>query len=543
MSSGRVLYHLMRADFLERTRRYSFLLTLGFVLYFAYLSIPPNHARYATLQLAGHRGVYNSAWLGSQVAMLTTLFLSIAGFYLTKNTISRDRQTGVGQILAATPMSKMFYVLGKVLSNFAVLAVMVLVLIVATAAMQFVRAEDVQLKLWPLIAPFLFLTLPTLAITAALAVLFEAIRPLRGGFGNVLFYFLWTFVIAGEVRAGLHADYVMGLNIPIASMQAATAQAFPEYDPAKQSYSMGFNIKANEERWDLKTFTWEGVAWTPALVLKRFIGVGLALGLTLLAAFCFDRFASGAATSNVAGVKKRRFFRAKTKPVESGNGLPATLRETSSAHLTALAQTARQYSFVRMLLAEIKLMLKGVSLWWLLVAFGLILASASVPLEVGRQWLLPFAWIWPLLLWSPMGTREHLHRTHQLIFYAPHVLQRQLPAAWLAGVVLALVMGSGVLLRTVLAGEWQACFAQLAGAVFIPTLALAFGVWSGSSKLFEIIYLLLWYIGPMNRVPYLDFIGVTNEAIASGMPKIFLLSTIVLLALAFWGRRVHMSRS
>ncbi|NUO78998.1 hypothetical protein HUU05_02900 [candidate division KSB1 bacterium] len=542
MSSGRMLYHLMRADFLERTRRYSFLLTLGFVLYFAYLSIPPNHAKYATLQLAGHRGIYNSAWLGSQVAMLTTLFLSIAGFYLVKNTISRDHQTGVGQILAATPMSKTIYVLGKVLSNFAVLAMMVLVLIVATAAMQLVRAEDVQLKLWPLVAPFLFLTLPTLAIIAALAGLFEAIKPLRGGFGNVLFYFLWTFIIAGEVRAGLNIDYVMGLNIPIASMQAATAQAFPEYDPAKHSYSMGFNIKASEERWELKTFRWEGVSWTPALVFKRLITVGLALGLTLLAAFCFDRFDSSTAASSAAGVKKRRFMRAKIKREESGNGLAAALPVASSAHLTALAQTTRYYSFMRILRAEIKLKLKGVSRWWLLVALGLIVAGAIAPLEVGRQWLLPFAWIWPLLLWSKMGTRENLNRTQQLVFSAPHVLLRQFPAMWMAGVVIALVTGSGVLLRTLFAGEWQAGFASLMGMMFIPTLALAFGVWSGSSKLFEIIYLLLWYIGPMNRVPYLDFIGVTNEAIVLGMPKIFLSSTIVLLALAFWGRRVQMSR-
>ncbi len=36
MSSARVLYHMVRADFLERVRRYSFLLTLGFSLYLGY---------------------------------------------------------------------------------------------------------------------------------------------------------------------------------------------------------------------------------------------------------------------------------------------------------------------------------------------------------------------------------------------------------------------------------------------------------------------------------------------------------------------------
>ena len=36
MNRGRVLYHLVKADFLERVRRYSFLLTLAGALYLAY---------------------------------------------------------------------------------------------------------------------------------------------------------------------------------------------------------------------------------------------------------------------------------------------------------------------------------------------------------------------------------------------------------------------------------------------------------------------------------------------------------------------------
>lgn len=546
MHTARVLYHLLRADFFERTRRYSFLLTLGFVVYFAYLFVPPNHARYATLQMAGHRGVYNSAWLGTQVAMLATLFLSLAGFYLVKNTISRDRQTGVGQILAATPMSRTLYVLGKSLSNFAVLAVMAFALMLAAAVMQIVRAEEMQIDLAQLVSPFLFLTLPALAVIAALAVLFESVRMLRAGLGNVVFYFLWTIIIAVDVREGGNVDLLLGFKTPLQSMQAATAQAFPEYDIEKSRFSMGFNIKANEERWHLKTFVWEGVAWTPSVLFKRLACIALALGLGLLAAFCFDRFDTALKAKAFGGKKKKRLVNGEPEQIDSEQEIlsveAANTKEAARLHLTPLASIAARHNFSRVLLAELKLMLKGVNRWWQLVALGLIIASAFVPLSIARQFLLPFAWIWPLLLWSPMGTRESLHRTHQLVFSAPHVLQRQLPAAWLAGVLVTLFMGSGVLLRTIFAGEWQISFALLAGALFIPTLALAFGVWSGSSKLFEIIYLIIWYGGPMNRMPYLDFIGATDEALLLGMPKVFLMITLMLFALMFWGRRVQMRR-
>jgi len=77
------------------------------------------------IRLGDYRGVYTSAWIGVMVSMVTTCFVSLVGFYIVKNAIDRDRQTGVGQILATTPLSKSSYLLGKFLSNFAVLASMV----------------------------------------------------------------------------------------------------------------------------------------------------------------------------------------------------------------------------------------------------------------------------------------------------------------------------------------------------------------------------------------------------------------------------------
>lgn len=117
---------MARADFLERVRRYSFLLTLVGNEY---------------------RGVYNSAWIGMLMTIWCSTWLSLVGFYIVKNSIRRDSDTRVGQILAATPMPKAIYTLAKTLSNFAVLACMVLVLMLAALAMQFLR---------PRLARFLF---------------------------------------------------------------------------------------------------------------------------------------------------------------------------------------------------------------------------------------------------------------------------------------------------------------------------------------------------------------------------------------------------
>jgi hypothetical protein len=72
-------------------------------------------------------------------------------------------------------------------------------------------------------------------------------------------------------------------------------------------------------------------------------------------------------------------------------------------------------------------------------------------------------------------------------------------------------------------------------ALFIPALALAAGVWTGGGKLFEVLYLLLWYIGPMNRTPFLDFIGASGVVRADTTAG-FAIATLFLLACALLGR-------
>ena len=95
----------------------------------------------------------------------------------------------------------------------------------------------------------------------------------------------------------------------------------------------------------------------------------------------------------------------------------------------------------------------------------------------------------------------------QVIFSCPGILQPQFPASWMAGIALAMLTGAGAGLRLLLAGDRAGAAAWLSGAVFVPSLALSLGVWSGTSKFFEGLYTALWYLGPMNHAPGFDYTG------------------------------------
>jgi hypothetical protein len=518
MNRGRVLYHLARADFLERVRRYSFLLTLAFAAGLAFLT----YSGRISLELGEYRGVYNSAWVGSMMTLVTTTFISLAGFYMVKNTIQRDQQTRVGLILATTPMSKSLYTLGKSLSNFAVLSAMVSVLAVAAVILQLVRAEGGALQPGKLLAPFIWVALPAMAMTAAIAVLFETLPVLRSGVGNVIYFFAWSAYLGASGVAGVN-EYV-GLGLFMKTMTSALKLIDPSHREEQFTFQAGPTAHAT------KTFLWNGVDWTPQVLLGRLEWVAIAIGIAWLSALFFQRFDPAREAWS-----RKRPGKAAPEPAEERTGTNGALPARASAvQLTPLVGTAGNGRFGRLVSSELRLMLKGHGWWWYLVAAGLFVASLLVPNVQARQAVAAVAWLWPILIWSQMGAREARYDTGKLVFSCAHTLRRQLPAVWIAGVVLAILTGGGLGIRAIVGGDWVGLSGWLAGALFVPAFALALGVWSGSSRLFEALYTLWWYVGPMNHIAGLDFTGMAPARF--GVP-FYLLATMALLMAAYLGRR------
>lgn len=505
------LYQLMRADFLERTRRYSFLITLGLVLWLGYLCVDGT----LTLRLDDYRGVFNSAWVGAMMALVVNTFLGLFGFYVVKGAVERDRQTGVGQIIATTPLTRLQYLLGKWLSNFAVLGTMVAVLAVVALGLQFFQAEDDALNLWALLSPFLLVSLPFMAFIAALAVLFDVVPFLRGGAGNVIYFFTWNAILIFSITVLSQISPAFdptGMGLYWSDMRVALLKVYP-------AYAGGFSLGSPMPGQAL-TFVWPGLNWTPAMLAARVSFVLAAVGVVALAALMFDRFV-------VAPKVKASKTTAQPDETKKANRASAL---ASALHRPLTPVTAR-FSFFTVVWAELKLALKGQRWWWYAVAGILLvmpLAADSDMLSV----LGGFTYIWPLLIWSALGNREARWGTHQLVFAAPQPLVRQLPATWLVGVAVTALATLGVGANLLFTGALDSFFTWSMGVLFIPTLALALGVWSGSSKAFEVVYVMLWYAGPLNSIAQLNFI---NGPASTGIT--LAIATTALLAAAVLGRQ------
>lgn len=524
MNTLHVVYHLARADFYERIRRSSFLLILaaaivmGFLVNNGTLGVDLGSPQSTRLGIR-YRGEFNAAWIGMMTAMVTNLFLGLIGFYLVSDCIKRDIRTGAGQIIATTPVGRTTYLAGKWISNFAVLLMLELILATAAAVMVLLQSKT-AFDAGALLMPFLAVALPNMALTAALAVFFETVPWLRNAAGNVVYFFLWTAmisIVSGRMLPSFPDP--MGYNVFSASLTAAARAAFPSevFTGISVGGAPGFTHKV---------FPWPGIDWTAGIVGRQWLWAVLGAGLILLSTRWFARFdpsreglRRGRATSAEANGSKRAGLLKR---------IPRIALPSLSPFISRLAQAS---PFLGVLFAELRLLLKGRRWWWWLVLAGLGVSLFVTPFQTVKEYVLPVAWLWPLAIWSGMGGRERKYNTRQMVFSSAHPVLRQLPAAWLAGVLAtALLVGIAGAAVLVVNGDLAALAGWGVAVVFVPTLALALGVVSSGSRVFEVVYTIWWFAGPMQKMRGLDFLA--------GFPLVYLPAAAGLLLVAtLWRAR------
>ena len=348
---------------------------------------------------------------------------------------------------------------------------------------------------------------------------------------------------------------LFGIDRITSSMRTAGLASYPEM--AQQGFILGGSWGLPQER-TLNMFTWQGMNWTPEILQTHLLLIGLGIAVSLLASLFFYRFDPARELKNRVNEYEGQLSdileaEEDIKPVQQViSGKPGepidpvgSLRDIG---IRPLGPDVLRFRFGSILFAEFRLLLKEmdslpfIGNYGVAVVGALIITGLLLPIDTVRGILLPVAWLFPVLVWSKMGTREAHHHTDQLIFSSANSLRHQFPAVYFAGVALALFAGSGVASNLAIHADWLGLLAWIIGAFFIPSLAFCLGVWTGSSKSFEFLYIMLWYLGPINRIESLDFMGAVPGSVETGVWQYYLGITILLLGLSFIGRKIQMQR-
>jgi hypothetical protein len=534
--TARALVALATADFRERVRRPAFGMTLLATIAVGYLAVPAAGASYALVQVGEYRGVYDSGYVGTVLAVTTAVWLAFAGFFVVRNAVGRDAATGVGQILAATPLRAGTYLFGKFLSNFLVLAAMTAVVGVMALAMQLVRGEVFAIDPVGLWLPLLLIPIPLMAVVAGAALFFETVPGLRGGFGILLWGFgSFVLYVATQVLLRVAPSAAFDPFGLVAVSRAMRADVLAQH-PAATDPVIIVGLVTREEQ--PARFTWEaGLGVDAGLVGQRSGLLLLAVLLAVLPALWFNRFdpaarGPGGGIGQIEdGIRRlralldpgRRSAARATAAVTGGPTSPApgtagtapaavvgTAVGTAVRPATGrLTPAARALPLGRLVAGEFRVLLGGVPLWWLLGALAVAVVAAIAPTSAVANPLLPLAWLWPVLIWSRLGTQRFTHQVDPLIVSAP-AARRRLLAEWLAAALLTAAVGLLPLVRFAAAGEYASVTRWLAAVAFIPTLALALGTLSRGPRLFQAVYVVIW-LGAVTGERALDFLGAVRE--------------------------------
>lgn len=546
MSEVRQAASVAIADLRDRLRSRRLLVVLLGAVYVGYLvntgqfepvfqadvDRPPGYVSYF--------GVRTAAYVGLGAAMVITFVLLFGGYYLVKGRVAHDHATNVDEIVATTPVTNTEYLLGKWASGVSVLGVVLGVLWVAAVVNHAIYGVG-PLRPLQVLLPIVVLGLPTAGLVAGVAVAFETNRWLDGTVGNVAYFCLVIAALAVTLDFGSVAPSALSVPAKVLDITGrfavhdATFDAISRLDPDYRGSGLGLSARESTTG-SPRTFRITTVTFAPWVYATRLGFVVAGAAIAAGGAVTVDRWASTEQTDGLlARLWTRVISSSDTAPERDAGG-----ERSEDIALEALSETSvtdRTASGLASLFAlELRAALRGRRWWWYFGSAVLCIAGIMSALgwALPRRALLPAALVWPVFVWSGLGSRARRYRTRPLILSAPNVY-RQLLATWLAGVVITVVLVGPASLGTLEVRSVTAVLSMAGVAVSIPSFALFVGVLTGSGRAFEGVYLPLWYLS-LNGVLAADFAGLGSASLRAGIPLFYGLLGLGLVAVAGYHR-------
>ncbi|CAP15596.1 MULTISPECIES: hypothetical protein [Halobacterium] len=546
----RRLYHIARADFLQRIRSRRLLVVLAVIAYVGYLvNVGQIELAYQVTNAGAttnYGGVNTAAFIGLKAGLTGAAVVLFGGFYLMKDTLARDHRYNMDQLVASSSVSGRTYLTGKWLSNVALGVVILLTLGFATVVNHVVHGVG-PTKLLPLLTPLFAFALPLCALVGAVALFFDTVSRLNGTLGNILYLLLVALALSTLAMAQNSLPGAIPLQSRVAdimghmSVYELTADALLAEVPSYSGGLPSVGALAGDQ-----TFRYTGGNWPLWVYLQRIVVFISAIPILVAATVAFDRTPSAESSDSSGWIP--RLVEALPTVSDEDNSVRNDAAPSAIDSVSLTAVTDRDAGgFMRLVAAEVRLALRGQPWWWYIGAVAL-LGSPVVLLLTGsssgstvssaRRILLPLALVWPIFVWSEMGVRTDKHGMTSLVLSSKYA-HKQLIAEWVAGVVVAVSVSGGLPVLFIGAGHPELLLGYLGGISFAPSFAIAAGIWTRSGWLFEIVYLMIWYVGPLNSAVPADFMGTTAESVHARVPLMFAALSIVLLGAAILRRRAE----
>ena len=501
---------------LQEIRNSRFFYILAISTLFTLSFIPPQDAAFSTISFAGWQPLFNSEWIGITTAIMSTIVLSVLGFYLIIDNISKEKQYRTQEVIMVSPVSNFRYLLYRTLSgSFLLISILIFSMMVSILLSIYYNGFNGTTFL-DIIIPYILISIPCAAVIATTSTMLEVFLPKKRMLRYVIFLVLFsTYVGYAMLFQNANSGLQDPLGIQYSLHQLMTNVKHITQDQL-QGFSIGFSINNPDE---IRTvFEYTGTEFSSYFIWSRAFIIVACIFLIGLVSLFFNRLS---------------FFQNKIEKTK--DKLITTIKNKQTIfNLESLTMFPKStnVNWRDNVLAEIYLFQKWTSPVILMLTVGLLLASFFVNIQVAHRFVLPIIILLQIPVLSDMLTRDKRLRTE--VFFKTSVISSTYRMLFkgLSVLLILSILSSPFIIRYIIGANILPAISILIGLVLITTISFLFGMIFQSKKPFELIMILITY-ACINKMEGVDYLGIYNPSLAYIMSLSMACIAVVLIGLFY----------
>lgn len=498
------IWSVAKADFKERTRRFSFLVLCVLSIFAAFLFVPDPDAEMTSIavDVQYFSQAANWTWIPMASALCTGVLLPVTGFFYLRNALCLDRKTGVADLIDTSPVGRIRYLFGKYLSNLLILLCMLLVVSLTSFCMTILQFPGMEISAVHCFSYFLCV-IPGIFLCAALALAAEAVPLFQGRIGVWMAGIVYFTAYVGCL--GSLFDDSQGIIVRLFDMTGvlwlkdSIDQSVCSITGKAAQVALFVYEDGMVNNQSLPELFFVPLSFSADRLSEKTGMIVAGIGLCIAASFFMQRYEN---------TGKSRIISEKGHKKTNGHGV----------FMTEFLLTCRSCSVV-----------------WLMVMILLWLSMFFADLETAQGILWIVSTAWSCILFSEYGCREKKYHLNTLLPTVFRAYSYQLLIRFMVGGSVSLLVSVPVILRTAFTGEFSEALAGIVFAFFVPALAIFLGQISGTERLFEIIFLMICYV-MLNTASFIRLDTISGKAILYDVMMAVL--TFFMLLFSCWMRRI-----
>ncbi len=477
------------------------------------LSLPSLNSHYSIMNFNGYTGVRNATWISTLSVLIASAYLIVFGFYFLKGYFRKDIKTQKYQYFKS---SSTFFriVLNKTIALFVFGVILHFVLIAVIIIMQYVSGNIYSFNLPYLLTLIIRYTFPTIIFVCMSTLMFDLIPVLDTKVGGFFYIFVFVNILLNESK---------GNCVQFSPLFSMAAQMSKVSEGSVSNYSVITNKSA--------------VSYIELLPLKVHFSESLLFGL-LLCLILLGLIAFISRFWDYSTKEKRIFLKtahvknlSETPSITSYNTHNKKAVSFCFAHTTNVLNPVNQILHIARVELQLLFSRCKSSIIGLIIIYCFWLIQGGSMIRIAPL-------IFPIFMLPSLMFLIEYPKLYNAQDFLSSTGLKQLNKkirVFLMSVYFVLYVTLVVRANMVYFDFFHSLLLASTGALLLLSIATIFMY--SKRNYFEGLFLSLWYLGILNKVPYFDIFfganstGILNQTLFNGL-LLFIIIAISTLRLS-----------